>query len=398
MDSARQMLISHVQALLEDLRRAKDSLESFAHSHPIKDPESLPQKEEIVADLHDKLNARFGNEFAKRENDLKTLKKQLIEVRPGIDWDMPMCWQSFQNIDKRSRELFRETLSFLEGALLRVAGLDNDICRIADALVSRLSKDSLVPWDRFTIMAEDDFLTTMTGVIRLKFPQFNIWNLAVAGHEFGHHVGEAKKEIIEGIFSYIGNLDPTEEDKDFIRELFADLFATYALGPAYAFTCIELKFCPYNAYEDKKRHPADAKRVHFILRALEEMQKNIGNQFDALIQNLNKIWSDSLVACMQPAELDELSRGQLNIQLDRWFHEILERDLTEVKYESWPTSLVLAPYMLSYEKALDCCRNNQARLVDVLNAAWLCRQKPNNETKADEISRNAVKLCLEIAA
>lgn len=386
MDS-RSVLLAQIEALGENLTRMTKAL----------DQQDI---EQIAPSLRRAVRNRFEWLMKAREKELDMLRKQ-VDGNLALD----ICWENFRTTRKDCRMLFRECLAFLEGALIRGVGLDDGICQVADAILADLSYKADIPWQRFTIMAEGEFFTNLTEVIRLRFPEFSIWNLPIAAHEFGHYVAEQlrKGEPSDPFVTILhgeGRFEPDERDIRFLHEQFADLFATYTLGPAYACTSILLSFDPRTADRDGDEHPAAAKRVHFILKALEEMDRDsVAQPQLGIINTLRSLWQGSLEAVGKPEPLSPDVIGQLNSRLNQLYVQVAEKSqrLAGARYNSWSRAALLSAKLLSDKEATQLLEEHQREITlpDVLNAAWLCRIK-HWDTHRHLVSGKALALCLEI--
>src|SRR3712207_3335452 len=122
----RVILLAQVTSLHRNLRRVADLLALSPAEGRLHD---------LVSDRIDRLLQR--QRFAAEETREK--------VRRGDP--LPECWDTFRGVKRQSEPIFAECLAFLEGALLRRAGADDGICRVADAMLSDLSKRAGVRWE-----------------------------------------------------------------------------------------------------------------------------------------------------------------------------------------------------------------------------------------------------------
>jgi len=381
----RSILTAQIEALLEDLRRAHRALDA----------------QQITPDLRQAVHSRFGRLINSQEEDLADLQKG---VRSGLP--LGECWSAFRDTRQECVSIFRECLAFLEGALVRSAGLDEGFCRLADALLDDLSRRTDIHWARLTILAEEEFFAQMAEIIRLRFPEFSIWSLPIAAHEFGHLVGQELKALRpDGTYRYPfqeilqreGQVD--RRNVPFLREHFADLFAAYSLGPAYACTCILLRFDPWSAHQDGREHPSYAKRARFVLRGLERMDETeaLRQPYRGMTQHLSNLWQQSLMSARQPGTLDQATAAQLNEWLEELYF-LLHREMPPAaRYQGWPQAQRLSCEFLSDKKPAQLL-DSEDTLADVLNAAWLCRVQHWNDHgyQARQVSQRAVELCREI--
>src|SRR5215203_4945901 len=155
----RSILTAHIRALIWELRQAQKNLE-------------LPSEERLRSRMQD----RFGVLIKEHLRKLESLQNR---CRNGQALDA--CWNSFANKRDECQPTLSECLALTQGALAREAGLDAELCEIADFLLDGLSARALsslnVDWGRFTILAEQEFFGNIAAVIRLRYPGVNIWDL-----------------------------------------------------------------------------------------------------------------------------------------------------------------------------------------------------------------------------
>lgn len=386
---ARSILTAHIRALDGELEQARAGL----------------------CRIHESLRNRVQNHFG---GQIDAQLRELEYARDKVDKGKPLdeCWTRFRNIRTRCQPILNECLALTQGALARDAGLDGELCRIADFLLDGLSSlglsDLYGRWGRFTILAEGEFFGEMAAVIRLRYPETSIWNLPVAAHEFGHFVVWRTEEQcddarFEDYIQEYQNLLPRPpsgvEDEDtlklyeqkqrmFLHEYYADIFATYALGPAYAYTCLLLRFDPQTAYEDWRAHPSAQKRAHAILKTLEEMDRDsAGHYSDAgIIEDLPSWWQSSLEAACpkgQPAKTEPIE----DLVAELYYR--LREKMPEVRYDGWPRAARLSR-RLTNQNSTQALRDGDT-LRDALNAAWRCRIWNN-----DDLDDSAKALCEKV--
>ena len=379
----RSILIAQSTALVESLESAKATI----------------NHEKINSELRQKVYGRFSGQI---DRQLQKLRQEVELVDNGQS--LALAWNVFRQNRKDCNELLNECFGFLEGALLRSSGLDLGICKIADAIVDRLS-DYTYPWNRFVIVAEESFFADMTEIIRLQFPEFTIWNLPIIGHEFGHFVGRQlrnsiKPDLFKMIVNAEGKRDLNSQDETFLYEQFADLFATYALGPAFACTSLFLAFKPAKD-TDGREHPSDAKRAYFILQTLERMNgKEDLSPYRNIIERLSESWQKNQEAAGVITPLLPETISMLQGRLNHLYHA-LDENLLGVKYsaDGWHQICVLADGFLekSVGELVEELVTHENALPDILNIAWVCRilnwRKPY---LTEQINQKALKLSQEI--
>lgn len=396
----RSILLDRIQALRQELDRAKRAVE------------------QINPKWGDPIRGDLLSEFKGKRDDLKNLAQAVRKAQS--DAALSQSWKSFQKTREECKPLFEECLALAQGSLVRTAGLDEGLCEIADALLHDFSnRIASISWDRFTVLGTEEFFRKLAQVIRVRFPEASIWSLPVAAHEFGHFVAPLlKAEDRTGtefwpVKAVLERLERQESlrDRFYVEELFADLFATYVLGPAYPCTCMLLRWDPWTAHMDGDEHPSDAKRVYWILKVLEEMDENKGGlrpTYERIITKLRQSWRSSLKLIGQPQSLEEYlaaeeNGGDIMQQLDEWFRELYgavaeNKKMADVRFRErhWIQAQRMSDEMR--ERAPLVARDEHTLAV-VLNAAWWCRTEyaVRDASLLHWIGQQAVNLCRQIA-
>ena len=164
---------------------------------------------------------------------------------------------------KAPQRLAGETLAAVGGVSIRAAGLDGDTCDIADALITSISAQMTSGYDLVTVPSGSEFIDLMSDVIRVRYPGAGVWDLPLSLHEFGHFLVTHLPRSPEPSVSTIVEQERAERPYRgfFAEELWADTFATYAGGPAYALSALE-RFDVVRPDDDEKpSHPSPMKRA-----------------------------------------------------------------------------------------------------------------------------------------
>ena len=273
--------------------------------------------------------------------------------------DPAICWEELGSISEDAGDLLAECLAFLEGALVRSAGIDEGVCDIVDRLLDELSHFTEVPWARLSILGDDDHVFALADIVRVRFPEFTLWGVPVAGHEFGHVVSRATPVIAQALAA----LGP---DEPRWRELFSDLYATWTLGPAFACTTVLTRFRPAHAPRSAT-HPPDAERVHVVLRTLEFLHDESGSPYGLALTTLRRAWGAGGLA-------DELS-AEIRDGLDYTADQLLGKLRVAAPlaaYAGWADARDFARLLAERAEPPPACAHGVA-MRDVLNAAWHSR-------------------------
>lgn len=385
--SARSVLLAQVRALRDQLNEAERTVQD----------QSLDQG------LLGRIGVAFENLIHEERQKLEQLREQVEQ-----DIDLQICWDTLSERTRTSAGIFQECLAFVQGALVRAAKLDGGLCELADALLDGLCDRTDVPWQRFTILADGEFHGEMVDIIRVRFPELDIWSLPVTAHEFGHFIAHRISDPAQGDFRYpVRELVDSEarrgpRDGDYAHEYFADLYATYALGPAFACACILLRFNPRTAYDDGAVHPSAAKRVYVMLRVLDKMNEMARTRrsapYDEVLDDLRGVWARSLEGTGRPAKLEPAEIAELDLLSGKIF-ALLDRKLSTVRYGGWDVAMDWIEHWedeLRGRKPLSIPRSiSSGTLRDALNAAWFCRLHHSEEMS--RIGQVATELCHRIA-
>ena len=220
------------------------------------------------------------------------------------------AWQKLAKATETSDGVFREYVEFLSGIALRETGFDRGLCRIADEFVRELENKRDWPWTSWTIPAQREVReVTMARIIRLGFPEWSVWAIPLAAHEFAHLALDSPR-FAELVARDIPN----------VRVLLADIFAATVAGPAYACALFTIRLQPPSgrtrpaAASGRVSPQLDMARAHVTLRAIASLDDPeaglVPTEF--VRTRLAQYWSSAL-AWIQPDP--SLSEGELQ-QLD----------------------------------------------------------------------------------
>jgi hypothetical protein len=444
-----KILAERIEALRSDLQWAQDKSKSWLESKFITKPDELTQElwgvvgraiEQATKDQIDYIQDIYISvEAAEKENGYK--EKEALK----------QAWRRYAEIYKESRQIFGEYLDFISGLLIRYQKLDVNICRLADELIRNCSLASTgATWQSLSVLAlQEPFTKTLARIIRLRFPEWSIWSLPLAAHEYGHVVAgelDGVKQFVQGEVKRMLKDNPeyidaeerlrkdaddkqAQEDKNRlegprikqVNVLFADAFAIYTMGPAYACASVMLRFDPSNAYTEYPERPPDAWRAFVVLATLKMMswqaafpqsvQRVEDLQLDQpskdgphmfMINWLTDCFEEMLERAGSPNKLPDDDIERLSEQ-SRLIWRVLKRALLnaaqyplECDKEGWSIAFQQAQkWGEALEKGyslLEGLADSQIiKVRDLLNAAWVCRiGRPG---KIREIEEAAQKLC-----
>lgn len=374
----KQLLLARIDALIGDLNRARIQI----------DKQAIPES----------LRKRAGNELI---NTIRDEEEKLQEDRESAEAlptsDSAKLLESWKNFDFHQtscEKVLRECLALREGVRMRAADSpEAELCEIADALLDELS--SLLPdlqWKRFSYVAAGESFNDYTQMIRMRFPLEDIWNLPTAAHEYGHFLSFRLNPVDKAgahhkLFDeYLAQETASVSDPKWmwLNEFFGDIFATWALGPAFAFTCVLLRFNPVGAWISKDTyHPPDAQRVIAILEVMERMGDLCGQA-----SQVEKFWNAALASAGQsevPRQVPNLAISPDAVRkIAGRVYEIIEKGAPDVKYTTWSETVRLKEMLTSVPEEVP-----DFRIADLLNAAWRARLAPMD---AGVVSENFLQI------
>jgi hypothetical protein len=307
-------------------------------------------------------------------------------AKAEADPNLSRAWADYRStLDAKGTKLFTEYVDLLGGLALRQTGLDDGICAMADELIRGRGQIGTFNWNSLTIPAQREALEeTVAQIVRLGFPEWTIWALPLAAHEFGHVVARRDER-----FRMIIERDP--ERDQLVEMLVADAFATYVMGPAYACAAILMRLDPCAAAQpDGGGLTAARADVIFATLTLMRLEDDPTLWIREL---LAREWNDALeqVGAPEP-ELQASPNGQSDVQ-------VLVRDVVGLipkhRFDParWPTIERFADALEHGTEGVAAVDvNPEDEFRDVLNAAWAARLRDAPPASVDDLAEAARKL------
>lgn len=360
----RSIFLGQIQLLEQQINQVEDKLQAGAAVDPA---------------LYQRIHIPFADQIDQQRRDLNDLRGRVYSSPQFY----ALFWDDLHTLHEQCNRLFQESLAFLEGALARKARLDDGLCRIADILLSELAHNTDITWERFTILAGGEFINELAQIIRIRFPEMGIWNLPVAAHEFGHYVGP-RLELPGGQRPFY---DLLQQEKSRAgqglqhwsswHEYFADLYATYTLGPAFAAACLLLRFDPRTAYAERDLHPTDAQRAYVILRGLELLDSARQSvELARAREFLEDAWRRNLTGAGQKDKLAQDESTALDKKVAKIHGWLAARTGARLSNQSMQRAASLASeikHQLAAGLSFKASTAADLTLVELLNGAWYWR-------------------------
>jgi hypothetical protein len=377
----------------------------------------------------------LGDYLQGQKRILDDIRRKLKEIEQQDDQAarevMSQAWADYTRALDRSQVLFREFLEYIGGLIFRDKEFDAQICELADELI-RFCSGLVFTGSSMSVPAARDSLAKSVGwMVRVRFPEWTIWTLPFAAYEYGHVVlnefNRLKGLINEEVHNWLST-DPEfqnlpaekqeiekregplkERAESYVKEFLADAFATYLMGPAYAFPAILLRFDPSSPLSHHR--PPDSHRAYVVLEILESMNKGHLKPYDWVISYLTEKWAETRER-VNAAEITNAEKAQLDALVTGWSN-FPPMFMPTAKYpDSGPDGwLIAAGWAQEWSNQLNAPGgqlepldgiDHSSRLRDVLNAAWICRVRGNGDNtpvdmaKISQIATAAKNLMEEI--
>lgn len=449
-----EILVSQIESVKQNLERARSLFENLMilpGQYPEKFPEGFPET---------RIKGKFAIAIQAQNIALDGLQKKII--MENLDQGgIIAAWQELSEIKSQVNLIYSQCLDFLGGLAVKKWELEAGFCNLAEKMVAQLETHTGVSWNSVLILGDErpfDDIAEITEIIRLRFPEWDIWSLPFIACEYGQIVARnsfADKHIFGGLFGdeevlieeliTVEDIDEFKKAKDLginsqnlaptfrkarqeyqanpdqmrahlqdfvdhkyyqLKILFADIFATYFLGPAYIYARTYLRLIPIGIQEDYLYKPSMERRLAFMLATLKNMSED-GKIYDQKLYDhennrFSRLWKETVV----PVQSD-YSPGKLGGEpYDSWFSICYQKlkgiyPSQSFTASDWEQAKDLAEFLLDEDPDLDPV----TPVSVILNAAWIRRldqpgpkEQPEMKGKwSDRVETRNAKLIAEKA-
>lgn len=314
------------------------------------------------------LSARERERFQDLQTTLASIGKQLRDALQKISnasqaGGSASQFKELATVRADCRSFAADCLAFEQSAAMRHFEPVRSACRLADTFLEELSGAIRDSRSHYVLISDAEHFTGDAKAIHLSYMRLGFWQLARVAHEFGHLWAEKSLRGAQ-IQSDFAALIPRQAWSEAqAKEFFADVFATYVLGPAYASSCLLLDFNPAEK-NVSDTHPNGDARAHCVLFALSKLVQRFegfsSNQAADLHTNLNSFWTATRNAAGLNGDL--INKFDLKHAVDVAFLN-LEDNISSARYNS----------MEKANRVSNLSHDAQATMRDILNGAWLRR-------------------------
>lgn len=399
---------------------------------------------------------QLSGKFQKLVNPKKQKLGEIKSViqRPGVKptrEQMEYAWKSFHETKKTVQRVFTQCLDYIGGIAVRKWCLEEQICLMAETLVDQHLKQG-ASWGSVAIMGEDrlpDDVAQITQIIRLPFPEWDIWSLPFTAYEFGRWI--AGEKWVEGLHDFMerepqriqelievanveelinagslessdvldGEIKDLESDidelrrfsrggidiaerlkekldqlKTYLKEFFADAFATYFLGPAYGYARVCLRLDPMTAFEHGS---LEAQRMGIVLGVLAKMNESVKDSYtsgpyEPEIKILKDLWQKTIELTRSDFKAEFEYRKPYKAWADNLYNQLVG---TYSKYgfsaQDWKAAAAWGQAFLDSKEITEA-----TSLPILLNAAWYGRvRKPLDTPSIERQARKQIEAMLK---
>ncbi|MFD0273125.1 hypothetical protein ACFVHB_04315 [Kitasatospora sp. NPDC127111] len=282
-------------------------------------------------------------------------------------------WLAYENlVSTKCEVVFAEYVDFLGGLTLRDASLDGQVCRIADNLIRELvapTRGETTPAEMIALPARRDTVhLALKRLLRLGFPEWSLWELPFVARELGLFIALDPGESGRRSRSVLAEGIP-DHRSEFATEIYADAFATYTMGPAYACASALLRFQPHHDASTTTL-PSDVERAALVFGVLHRLDPTSTNPLAPVVEHVRQLWANALAGVDHPARLHDTAFGDFTDDFCEAMRTDLRGDFLSVYGAS--KSLDGLRAMLADDSG-DLGSASEYKVCEVINAAWAAR-------------------------
>jgi hypothetical protein len=195
------------------------------------------------------LNAKQLESHKKRTTGILLRKtKQLGRIREDAQKGESSPQELLSAFEK-NKPIWGEHIESVAGMVLRDQQFDDGLCALADYLIEICRGYApFATTETFNILGrerEHAILEELKYTLYFCFPSWSVWGLPLVAHEFWHASSDdvLKDSEMQEFTRRISRAEELWKGPE-VQDCLADAFATFVIGPAYAFTCIVLVLAP----------------------------------------------------------------------------------------------------------------------------------------------------------
>jgi hypothetical protein len=239
---------------------------------------------------------------------VQTKLREIAAIRSDARQQTATVDKLLQTIET-TKPLWEEHIETVAGMVLREESFDRGLSTLIDRLIKICA--GYAPFgmtSTLNILGRDHtVLKDLHYTVYFRFPTWSVWGLPLAAHEFWHASSLGRDGFKDELK---GNPQALEVwNETLVQDCLADSFATFVIGPAYAFACVAL-LLNVNSLQDRVRANTVFATLEFLADGNEESY--------AFIPELQTCWNEAAGAVgVQPSRDGECLLGRECRLLDK---------------------------------------------------------------------------------
>lgn len=250
---------------------------------------------------------------------------EIADLRRGVqrgETDERRAWENYGTHFARARNICRDSVELLGGFALREQMvkaeddrlLNRQVCDFVEAIVAECATGhpDLMPLLAIPA-AEDPLAETQARIIRVRFPEWTLWTVPLAAHEYCRATFDdvsSLSKVVEHESARRGQGEngALEAAQGIVPLLIADAFALRVMGPAYACAAVLLRLDPFTHPSGPRAH--DIERAETIFAVLEQLYPDQGENEPLQFVNeyVRSHWDAALTAVAPDLDLTEIQK------------------------------------------------------------------------------------------
>lgn len=325
----------------------------------------------------------IGEDIVQRLNNCTNPLITALGALDSMGANLADSWKNLRDVhDPKAQQIFSDYLELQGGAALRDTGFDEGIGQLADELLRAGGKLLALP------MRRQALVKTFERIIRVSFPDWTIWALPSVALEFWNVVGyDNLKNTVEAGLQ--GLSEPEQKSiRDEHKACLGDAYATYTMGPSYAYCAVGLLLDPSSGQGHCR-----ARAIISMLEAMDRKESLANPPYVEVRRRLFAAWNSARKQLGQTevalngdgsAEVDPADAEGTGIRtLVRNFRNTLHTATsTPFGVDMWNQIRDWVKLLLA-DRAGEIVVSEGAELRHLLNAAWQARVDPDRDPERD---------------
>jgi hypothetical protein len=250
---------------------------------------SLKEMLEKMGEEADPLKESFSNDdqltIHKNKTTflVQTKLREIAAIRSDARQQTATVDKLLQTIET-TKPLWEEHIETVAGMVLREESFDRGLSALIDRLIKICA--GYAPFgmtSTLNILGRDHtVLKDLHYTVYFRFPTWSVWGLPLAAHEFWHASSLGRDGFKDQLKTNPLALEVWDET--LVQDCLADSFATFVIGPAYAFACVAL-LLNVNSLQDRVR-------ANTVFATLEDLADGNEESY-AFVPELQTCWNEA---------------------------------------------------------------------------------------------------------